>query len=86
VEFTEKVTHVVSREVCNALFCCQLCLYCPVKLHQGNIRGQHWDLSLNQGQSNDGGRAHNGWDLMCNLSVGGQMVCQGGRDQDDHLT
>ncbi len=57
-------------------------LYCPVKLHQGNIRGQHWGWSLNQVQSDAGGRAHGGWDLMCNLSVGGQMVCQVGRDLD----
>jgi hypothetical protein len=62
-------------------------LYCPVRLHQGNIRGQHWDLSLSQGQSNAGGRAHDGWDLMCDLLVaGGQMLCQVGRDLDDHLT
>jgi hypothetical protein len=61
-------------------------LYCPVKLHQGNIRGQHWGLSLNQGQSYAGGRAHDGWDLMCNLLVRGQMVRHVGRDLDDCLT
>ncbi len=36
-------------------------------LHQGYIEGQHWDLSLNYGQSNAGGRAHGGWNLMCKL-------------------
>jgi hypothetical protein len=61
-------------------------LYCPVKLHQGNIRGQHWGKSLCQGQNNAGGRAHDGWDQVCHLLVGGQMVCQVNRDLGDHLT
>jgi hypothetical protein len=58
----------------------------PVKLHQGKTVGQHWDLFLNQGLSNAVEWAPNGWDLMCNLLVLGQMVCQGRRDLDDHLT
>jgi hypothetical protein len=45
-------------------------LHYPVKLHQGYIRGQPWDLSLNQGQSYAGERANDGWDLMCNLLLG----------------
>jgi hypothetical protein len=58
----------------------------PVKLHQGIIRGQHLGGSLNQGQSNAGEMAHDGWDLMCNLLVGEQLVSQVARDLGDHLT
>ncbi len=32
------------------------------------------------------GRAHDGWDQVCHLSVEGQMVCQVGRDLGDRLT
>ncbi len=54
-------------------------LYGPVMLHQSKIEGQHDDSFLNQVQKNAVGMAHDGLDLMCNLLVGRQMGCQGGR-------
>jgi hypothetical protein len=48
-------------------------------LHQSKIEGQHDDSFLNQVQKNAVGMAHDGLDLMCNLLVGRQMGCQGGR-------
>jgi hypothetical protein len=51
-------------------------------IYEGFIGGK----SLNQGQSSAGGKAHDGWDPVCHLLFGEQMVCQVSWDLGDHLT